>query len=99
MESASVVGRGDSCSTDDPAAWIHARRGWGARYPDYTNLPSQGTVFVPGRIQSARSGVFTHSKAPQAPPTQPIPENGRMSTLHPDSELICLLYTSDAADE
>ena len=45
----------------------------------------------PAHIQNASCGVFTYSKAPQAQPTQPIPENGRMSTLHPDSELMDLL--------
>ena len=78
---------------------------------DYTNSRSQGTVFVSGDIQSACCGVFTYSKAPQGLPTRSIQDNGRMSTLHPDSELMdlldriaaqddsCLLYTSDAADE
>ena len=53
----------------------------------------------PAHIQNIGCGVFTHSKAPQALPTQPIPENGRMSTLHPDSELMDLLDRIAAQDD
>ena len=53
----------------------------------------------PVHIQNAGCGVFTYSKAPQAQPTQPIPENGRMSTLHPDSELMDLLDRIAAQDD